>query len=88
MEFVAKKKTLKVTIEGKSYEMRCPSIGERQEFLEKLKAIKPEDAVSAYADWYQSLGLPKEALFSFDADDFFDFLEFVSNPKKKPMTST
>jgi hypothetical protein len=88
MEFVAKKKTLKVTIGGVSHEMRCPTIGERQEFLERLKAVKPEDAISAYADWYSGLGLPREALYSFDADDFFEFLDFVSNPKKKPLNST
>jgi hypothetical protein len=88
MEFVAKKKTLKVTIDGKSYDMRCPTIGERQEFLEKLKLVKPEEAVQAYAEWYEGLGLPREALYSFDADDFVDFLEFVSNPKKKPTSTT
>lgn len=83
MEFVAKKKTLKVTLDGQSYEMRCPTIGERQAFTDKLKDCKPEEAVQIYANWFSELGLPKEVLFGFDADDFFDFLEFVTNPKKK-----
>jgi hypothetical protein len=83
MEFVAKKKIIKVTIDGQSYEMKCPSIGERQEFTEKLKESKAEEAIELYANWFSGLGLPKEALLSFDTDDFFDFLEFVTNPKKK-----
>lgn len=83
MEFVAKKKILKVSIDGVSHEMRCPTIGERQSFTEKLKDCKPEDAVALYADWFHELGLPKDVLFNFDADDFFDFLDFVTNPKKK-----
>lgn len=83
MEFVAKKKTLKVNIDGESYEMKCPTIGDREAFTEQLKSAKPEEVVGLYADWYQSLGLPREALYKFDADDFFDFIEFVTNPKKK-----
>lgn len=83
MEFVAKKKTLKVSIDGESYEMKCPTIGDRESFTEKLKNAKPEEVVQMYADWYESLGLPKEALYKFDADDFFEFIDFVTNPKKK-----
>lgn len=83
MEFVAKKKTLKVTLDGQTHEMRCPTIGERQAFTEKLKDCKPDEAVQIYAEWFSDLGLPKDVLFGFDADDFFDFLEFVTNPKKK-----
>ena len=63
--------------------MRFPSIGERQEFTEKLKDCKPDDAIALYAEWFNDLGLPKEIFYSFDADDFFDFLDFVTNPKKK-----
>lgn len=86
MEFKAKKKMLKLTIDGVSHEMRCPTIAEREEFSEQLKTAKPEEAISMYADWYQTLGLPKDVLYGLDADDFFDFLEFVAAPKKKSQT--
>lgn len=85
MEFVAKRKKLKVSIDGVSYEMRCPTIGERDSFTERLKDEKPENVIKAYAEWYDSLGLPKDALYSLDADDFFELIEFISTPKKKPM---
>lgn len=83
MEFVAKKKTLKVSVDGASYEMRCPTIGERQEFFKLLNESKPENAVDLYGSWFESLGLPLEAFKKFDADDLIEFVEFVSNPKKK-----
>lgn len=85
MEFVAKRKKLKVSIDGVSYEMRCPTIGERDNFTEKLKDEKPEGVIKAYAEWYEGLGLPKSALYSLDADDFFELIEFISTPKKKQM---
>jgi hypothetical protein len=82
MEFVAKKKTLKISIDGVSHEMRCPTLGEREELVEKLKGNE-DKAFQMYADWFETMGLPKSALYSMDADDFVEFIEFVTNPKKK-----
>lgn len=85
MEFVAKSKKVKVTISGSTYEMRCPTIGERDEFYEQLNS-SDKKSMKLYAEWFEILGLPKEAFFKLDSDDFLDFIEFVMNPKKKELS--
>lgn len=90
MEFVAKKKMMKVTIEGQSYEMRCPCIGETDELTEKLEALegKSKGALSVYYNFFAGLGLPVEASKKMDTDDFMKFISFVLSPKKNSPTET
>lgn len=82
MEFVAKKKTIKVTIADVSYDVRCPSVGEHKELQARLKA-PGVDPVAVYEEFFAALGLPKEATNSMDHDTFLEFVEFVLAPKKK-----
>lgn len=83
MEFVAKKKKLKITIEGESWDIGCPTIGQQEELNEKIKSAAPENVLSIYLDFFSTLGMPSEALKSLDADEFFELTKFVFSPKKK-----
>lgn len=82
-EFVVKSKKLRVTIEGVSHEMRCPTLGDGEIFQEKLEAAKPNEALGLYRDFFESLGLPKEVSSKMDLEDFLEFIQFVMVPKKK-----
>lgn len=89
MEFIAKNKKMKVTIEGQSYEMRSPSVGESEELSENLEKLENgKGATKVYYAFFESLGLPAEAQKKMDSDDFMDFISFVLKPKKKSVTET
>lgn len=85
MEFIAKSKKLKVSINDKTYEINCPTLGQREELFGKVKD-SPDKPLSFYSDWFESLGLPKDAFYNLDSDDFGDLIEFMVNPKKKQMS--
>lgn len=82
MEFIAKKRTLKITIDENTYQMGVPSIGDQEALDEKLATAPPRDAIKIYMDFYQSKGLPADALRSLDVDEFVAMTNFVFNPKK------
>jgi hypothetical protein len=82
MEFVSKKRKLKITIDGTAYEMAVPSIGEQQELDEKLKSAQPEHSLKIYLDFFEKKGVALEALKSLEMDDFLELTKFVFNPKK------
>lgn len=87
MEFVHKSKKLKLTIAGKVYEMKCPTLGDRERFDEKLKLAKPAEATNMYLDFFAELGGPRDLIKeTFDGDDLIDFINFILYPKKKPAT--
>lgn len=83
MEFVAKKKKLKLTVNGESFEFNAPTVLDQESLKEKLKEAKEIDAAEVYYSFFESLGLPKNASKSMDFDDFMDFIQFIFNPKKK-----
>ena len=82
MEFVAKKKKLKVTIDEQSWEIGCPSIGQQEDLQEKIKQAAAENVLSVYVEFFGTLGLPVDALKSLDADEFYELTKFVFSPKK------
>lgn len=82
MEFVAKKRTLKITIDGVSHQMAAPNIGEQQDLDEKLKAAQPEDALKVYLAFFEKKGIPAEALKSLEMEEFLDLTKFIFSPKK------
>lgn len=82
-EFVAKKKKVKVTIEGVSYEMRYPSVDEKDAFDEKSKIAEPGETINNYKAFFATLGLPEEVSGKMDADDFIEFIGFLFNPKSQ-----
>lgn len=83
MEFIAKKKRLKVTIDGQSWEIACPTIGQQDDLNERIKAASPEVVFKVYIEFFSKLGLPEEALKNLDTDEFFELTKFIFNPKKK-----
>jgi uncharacterized protein YbbK (DUF523 family) len=82
-EFVAKKKKVKVSIEGVSYEMRYPSLDEKEAFDQKVAASEQKEFINTCKELFSSLGLPKEAAGKMDADDFVDFIGFIFSPKSQ-----
>jgi hypothetical protein len=83
MEFVSKKKTVKVTIDDKSYQMSLPSMGQVDEIITKVSAVETSQAGQAYMEFFSELGLPVEACKKMDSVDFIEFIGFVMSPKKK-----
>jgi hypothetical protein len=83
VEFVAKKRTMKVTIDGESFEVRCPNIGDIESLQERIQAEGEEKSLSIYKDFFADIGLPVAAYKKFDMIDFQDFVEFLMSPKKK-----
>lgn len=87
-EFVSNPKKVKITINGTSYEMRCPKIGESEVLDEKLSAAEPKEHLAVYKDFFKQLGLPKEAFDEMDKQDFLDFIKFVFSPNDQGLQST
>ena len=82
-EFVSKTKKMRVTIDGSSYEMRCPSIAEAEELNESLKGLEGAEVTKAYLAFFGKLGLKQEVILQMDQDDFIEFIKFVLNPNYK-----
>lgn len=85
-EFVAKSKKIKVTINGTSYEMRCPTIQDNETLNKRLLEEKTENAFQVYIEFFESLDLPIEAIKQMDSDDFLEFITFILTPKKAVAT--
>jgi hypothetical protein len=88
LEFIAKKKTLRVTVGGATHEMVAPTIGQTEALSQVLNEAQPQDAFKLYAKFFTELGLPDGVIQQFDQDDFFDFIGFVLHPKKKASPPT
>jgi len=85
MEFVAKKKMIKVNLSGEVYEMALPNMGQLEKLQDESKNSNEANVMMVYMNFFADLGLPIEAQKKMDVDDFFEFVNFVMNPKKKLM---
>lgn len=83
MEFVAKKKMMKVDLSGEAYEMALPNMGQLEKLQDETKNSNEANIMLVYMNFFAELGLPIEAQKKMDVDDFFEFVSFVMNPKKK-----
>jgi hypothetical protein len=84
MEFVAKKRRIKVVLDSGEYLIGAPSIRDIQTLDEALKARQSdEEAILIYADFLANLGLPKDELLQLDASLFTELVQFVTTPQKK-----
>lgn len=84
MEFVAKKRKIKVVLDSGEYLVDAPSIRDIQSLDESLKSRKSDvDAISIYADFMHKLGLPREEVLSLDASLFTELVQFITSPQKK-----
>lgn len=80
-EFVSKPKTLKLTIDGVSHEMRCPKVWETEKLEAALKEGGDAGAVSVYENFFKELGLAPDVVRNMDSEDYVEFIKFVLNPK-------
>ena len=83
MEFVAKRKTAKIQVDGATHEFVLPSIGQSEELFESLKNKSGMDVFAAYDQFFKKCGLKINLSEYLDAQDYNDFITFVLTPKKK-----
>lgn len=83
MEFVSKRKKLKVTIDGEQFEMNMPNFGENEDMNQKIAEAEAKDVPKICKDFFEMLGLPKEAQRKLDAADFEKLYTFVVTGGKK-----
>ena len=82
-DFVARRKTYKIDIDGNIYEVRSPTIKQFESLQESLKGKSTEEVYKVYAQWLNDLGIPFSATEALDADDFIGLIKFLTEPKKK-----
>lgn len=82
MEFKVEKKSIRVTIDDKSYEMKVPSVVQQMEAREKLAAEGPEKSIPIIISYFELLGLPREVINGLDYDTFLDLYGFIHSSKK------
>jgi len=87
-EYVSKQKKIKLTVEGASYEMRSPVLGETEKLEADIKAADPSEVINVYKAFFKDLGLNEDAFKKLDYEDFLDFIGFVLNPKSKGPQTT
>lgn len=80
MEFKAKRRKLKVTIDETTFEVRFPTLGELSEYRGKLKEDSAND--EKLAEFLESLGLPKQAQNSLEVSDISEIVGLITDQKK------
>lgn len=83
MEFKAKRKDLKIEIEGVAYEIKSPKMSQFEDLQKMIKDKPTEELFFLYKEWLISIGLPQSALEELDKDDFLGLVQFVTSPSKK-----
>ena len=78
MEYKAKRRTLKVDIDGTAYQVRFPKFHELESFDADNKD-NPKDALSKFLE---CLGLPVVAQKDLEAEDLKEIVEIISGQKK------
>lgn len=81
MEFKAKRRKLKVTVDEKIFEVRFPKLGELDIYREQAKDSK-SDAGSTLSDFLESLGLPKDAQKELEVGDLSEIVNLLTDQKK------
>jgi hypothetical protein len=81
MDFVAKRRTLKITIDGTAHVVRFPLLGELREYRLKLKEDNSDGEV-ALSNFLASLGLPHEAQGLLEIADLNEVVTLLTDQKK------
>lgn len=74
---------VKVELGGEAYQMALPNMGQLEKLQDDTKASNEANIMTVYMEFFKELGLPIEAQKKMDVDDFFEFVSFVMQPKKK-----
>ena len=83
MEFKAKRRKLKITVDEKVFEVRFPKLGELNQYKEKIK--DPSADIPKELELFLSeLGLPAEAQLSLEIGDLGEIVGLLTDQKKTP----
>jgi hypothetical protein len=80
MEFKAKRRKLKVTVDDQVFEVSFPKLGELSEYREKLETAESKGKV--LTNWLASLGFPEDAQNQLEAGDLTEIIEILTDQKK------
>lgn len=84
MEFVARRRKIKVILDSGEYLIDVPSIGDVQALDERIKSRASDtEVIEIYLDFLSRAGLPKDELVKLDADLFLQLVTFITSPQKK-----
>lgn len=83
MEFKVEKKSIRVVVGEKSYNVSVPSVSKQKEIQNKIKEAGETGSLDIMCEHLVSLGLPSDVVNELDADTFLDLYEFIHTPKKK-----
>lgn len=76
---------LPVKIKGKEYSLRAPSAKEQDDISKMFTDAKGKEGVSAveiYANFFETIGLPKEVSMSMTLKGMVDLFSYVVGAKK------
>lgn len=87
MEFKVEKKSIRVVIGDKNYDVKVPSVAQQKAIQAKIKESESSNSIDIMSEHLVSLGLPLEIVNDLDADTFLELYEFIHTPKKKLATT-
>lgn len=88
MEFKVEKKSIKVLVGDKSYDIKVPSVALQKDIQKKIREAGDVGSLDVMSEHLVNLGLPADVVNDLDADTFLDLYEYIHMPKKKlPQTS-
>lgn len=82
MEFKAKRRKLKVTVDEAQFEVRFPTLGELDEYREKVKSASGDSVGLELQSLLVALGLPADAQKTLEPMDFKELVEILTDQKK------
>jgi len=81
MEFKAKRRKLKITIDEKVFEVKFPTLGELHAYRVELET-KKDSAGELLEGLLSQLGLPKEAQAMLESPDLNEIISLLTDQKK------
>lgn len=88
MEFKVEKKSVRVVIGDKKYEVKVPSVSQQKEIQKKISEAGSNESLDVMSEHLVNLGLPLDVVNDLDADTFLELYEFIHMPKKKLQPAT
>jgi len=82
MEFKAKRRTLRISIEDQVYELRFPLMQDLRDYKEAIKNKSDDDQSKMLIEFLESLGLPEAAQMQLEPSDLNEIVGLISDQKK------
>ena len=84
MDFVVDKKTVfKISLYGKTFELKKPNVRLADKLRRELKDLDDEKQLEIFASFFELLGLPKEETYELELEHFVKLSELVMGSGKK-----